>query len=116
MVYLALSPLFPHRLSAFWHLKIGEPIHFLNYLNYPFLPYLKVSFLKSGKILTSGKVLLQLEFFFILEHFIYLFFLAEEGGREEERERNIDMREKYPPAASCTCHDWGLYPQPRHVT
>ena len=50
-------------------------------------------------------------------HFIYLFiYLSERGeGREKERERNIDVREKHQLGASHTCSNWGQNPQSRHV-
>ena len=36
-------------------------------------------------------------------------------GREKERERNTDVREKYLLVAFRWCLDWGPNPQPRHV-
>ena len=41
--------------------------------------------------------------------------LETEEGREKERARNINAREKYRSVASCMCPDWGLNLQPRHV-
>ena len=41
--------------------------------------------------------------------FLILFIYFRERGREEERERNTDVREKCPLVASRRC------PQPRHV-
>ena len=48
-------------------------------------------------------------FLFFFKDCIYLF-LEIRGGRE----RNIDVREKHPLVASCTCI-WGLNPQLRQV-
>ena len=45
------------------------------------------------------RVLLHLLFFLLL-------IPEREEGRKEERERNMD---------SCTCPNWGLNPQPRHI-
>ena len=45
--------------------------------------------------------------------FIYLFFRGE--GREKERERNIDVREKHHLAASHTGPSQVWIPQPRHL-
>ena len=41
---------------------------------------------------------------------------SRERGREEERERNIDVREKYRSLASRIHPRWGPSPQPRHVS
>ena len=41
---------------------------------------------------------------FFIKDFIY-FFSERRGGREKERERNIDVREKHQPAASHTHPD-----------
>ena len=46
-----------------------------------------------------------------LKYFIYLFLETEEG--KKERERNMDVREKYQLVASHMCPYWGLNPQPR---
>ena len=45
-------------------------------------------------------------FFLILKDFIYLF-LERGEGRKTERERNINVGEKYQWVASCICPDWG---------
>ena len=37
---------------------------------------------------------------------------GKEGEQERERERNIDVREKHPLVAPCTCSDWESNPQP----
>ena len=60
------------------------------------------------------------EFMFM---FIYILFSPEdmltdfrEGeGRERERDRNIDVREKHRLVASCTHPNQGLNSRPRHV-
>ena len=44
-----------------------------------------------------------------------LLILERGKGREEERERNTDVRVKHRWAASCMCPNWGLNLQPRHV-
>ena len=55
------------------------------------------------------------------EYFIYLLFIyslidSREGvGREKERERNMDVREKHQLSA-CTHPSWGPNVQPRHMT
>ena len=36
-------------------------------------------------------------------------------GKEKERERNIDVRDKYRSVASCTQPDQGPNPKPSHV-
>ena len=53
---------------------------------------------------------------FILFNFknFYLFNFRERG-REEERERNIDVGEKHQLVVYCTCPHWEPIPQPRHV-
>ena len=40
---------------------------------------------------------------------MYLF-LERREGREKERERNIEVREKHPSVASCRCPDRGPNP------
>ena len=78
--------------------------------------------------LSKNKVSLSLfqVFFYALLCFecIYLFnfrlrtrllILERAEGREEERERNTDVREIHQSAASCRHTDQGLNPQPRHV-
>ena len=40
----------------------------------------------------------------------------EREGREKERERDIDVREKHLLDALCMCSHQGPNPQPRHVT
>ena len=45
----------------------------------------------------------------------FYFFLERGEGREKERERNINVREKYRSVSSHTCPNQGLNPQPRHV-
>ena len=39
-----------------------------------------------------------------------------ERGRERQREKNIDVREKHQLVASCVCPDWGSNLQPFHVS
>ena len=51
---------------------------------------------------------------FFKKFFIYLF-LERGKGREEERERNVDVSEKHCLVASCTHHIQGPNLQPRHV-
>ena len=50
----------------------------------------------------------------IFKAFIYLF-LGKEEGRENERERSMDVREKHQLVVSYMHPDQGLNPQPRHV-
>ena len=52
---------------------------------------------------------------FIKKDFIYLF-LERGEGREKERERNIDVREKHQSVAPCTWPIQGPNPQPKHVS
>ena len=44
-----------------------------------------------------------------------LLILERDEGREKERERNIDVREKHSSAASCMYPDLRQNPQPKHV-
>ena len=44
---------------------------------------------------------------------MYLF-LERGEGKEKERERNIDVKEKHQLVSSHTGPYWGLNPQPRH--
>ena len=52
--------------------------------------------------------------FLFCKDFIYLF-LKRGEGREKERQRNTDAREKHQSFASCLCPDQGLNLKPRHV-
>ena len=55
-------------------------------------------------------------FFKILKTIYFLNLFLERGeGRGEERERNIDVRQKHQSVASPTLPDQGLNLQPRHV-
>ena len=70
---------------------------------------------QGGKKLRGGKragVEDILVLFFFFKDFIYLFFERGEG-REEERERNIAVREKHRSVASRAHPNQGPNPQPR---
>ena len=41
--------------------------------------------------------------------------ILEREGRDKERERNINVREKHWLVAFSVCPDWGMNPKPRHV-
>ena len=65
-------------------------------------------------------ILLFCSIFGKVENYCYYFlrfylFLFREEGREKERERNIDVREKHQLVACCTCPDWVPNLQPRCV-
>ena len=63
----------------------------------------------SNKEVELSKVSFYFFKVFLKKDFIY----SERGeGREKERERNTDVREKHQLVASCTHHDWGLNQQP----
>ena len=47
----------------------------------------------------------------MFKEFIYLF-LERGEGRQKERERDIDVRERHPSVASGRCPSWGPNPQP----
>ena len=47
--------------------------------------------------------------------FLNYLFIFREKGREKERERNIDVREKHQSVASRLCTDQGLNPQAGYV-
>ena len=53
--------------------------------------------------------------FIYFKDFIYLYF-REGERREEERERNIDVREKHQSVASCTRPKGRLNQKARHVS
>ena len=60
------------------------------------------------------KFIFQLQFIFnniMFKDFIYF----SKREREEEKEGNINMREKHQSVASCIHPDWGLNPHPRPV-
>ena len=59
-------------------------------------------------------VYLQRFISFLKKDFFNLF-LERREGREEERERNISVREKHQSVASRMCPHQRLNPQPRHV-
>ena len=53
--------------------------------------------------------------FFNSHQWICLLTLEREEGGERERERNITVKEKHQPVASCTCPCQGWNPQPMYV-
>ena len=69
------------------------------------------TFLSGWEILSIYLSIYHLSFF---KDFIYLF-LEREEGRENERERNIHVREKYWLVAFCRYPSWGPNPQPGHM-
>ena len=50
---------------------------------------------------------LSFSFLFFFLSFSLKLILEREEGRDKERKRNIDVREKHPLVASCMCFGWG---------
>ena len=67
-------------------------------------------FLKVMIIVEAG----SFYFIYSFKHFTYLF-LERGEGREKERKRNFDVKEKHQSSASSVYSDLGPSPQPRHV-
>ena len=69
----------------------------------------------AWEIVVQGQVVPQPINYFIFKDFMYLF-LKRGEGREKEKERNIDVREKHLSVPPHMYPGWGSNPQLRHVS